>query len=330
MVPPHAATRPRSSLPRRVRVGTRGSPLALVQTRAVIARIAEFSAAEGGHAIVCEECVIRTSGDVSQSSDRRLADLGGKGLWAREIHQALIEERIDIAVHSLKDVETLLPDGIVMAATLPRADGRDALILGPECGPADPADPWAALAQGAVIGTASVRRQAQLLHARPDLTIVPLRGNVQTRLDKLAAGTCAATLLALAGMERLGLAGRASLVLDETAMLPACCQGIVGVTARAGDEGVLALLAAIADPVSHAEAEAERVMLATLDGSCRTPIAGRARLTGETLRLEGLVAREDGSFLLRRALSGRAEDAARLGAELGASLRDACPADLFA
>lgn len=321
-------------MPRRLRVGTRGSPLALVQTRAFIARIAEFAAAQGA-AVVCEECVIRTSGDASQASDRRLAELGGKGLWAREIHQALIEERIDVAVHSLKDVETLLPEGIVLAATLARADARDVLILGPGCNAPDPAAPldrapWTALPEGAVIGTASVRRQAQLLHARPDLTVVPLRGNVQSRLDKLAAGACAAILLALAGMDRLGLADRASRVLDEATMLPSCCQGIIGVTARAEDEGLLAVLAAITDPASHIEAEAERALLAALDGSCRTPIGGRARLAGETLHLEGLVAREDGSFLLRRTISGRADEAARLGVALGAGLRADSPADLFA
>lgn len=334
-VPSAASAAPRqrpgadTAFPRRLRVGTRGSPLALAQTRAFIARITESAAAQG-LAIACEECVIRTSGDASQASDRRLSELGGKGLWAHEIHQALCDERVDVAVHSLKDLETELPDSIVLAATLPRADGRDALILGPGCGVPDPADPWAALPRGAVVGTASVRRQAQLLHARPDLQVVPLRGNVQTRLDKLAAGTCAATLLAQAGLERLGLGERASLVLEPAVLLPACCQGIIGVTARADDGDLLALLAALSDPESHVAAEAERALLAALDGSCRTPIGGWARLEGGTLHLEGLVARADGSFLLRRGLAGPVEEAAHLGASLGLGLRAASPAELFA
>jgi hydroxymethylbilane synthase len=311
-----------------VRVGTRGSPLALVQTRAVISALRQHSPALAG-ADATTEHVIRTTGDAVQ--DRRLADIGGKGLFAKEIHEALAEGRIDCAVHSLKDLETPLPPGIVLACVLPREDARDALILGPACDPPDPSDPYAALPVSAAIGTSSVRRQAQLLHARPDLSVGLLRGNVQTRLGKLHAGAFAATLLAYAGLRRLGLAEQATLVLDAETMVPAACQGIIGVTARADDAALLALLATIADPDATAAAAAERGLLGALDGSCRTPIGGHARNgTDGRLRLTGLVARPDGSFLLRRSIDGAADDAAALGIELGRSLRADSPSDIFA
>lgn len=325
-VAPHARTLP-------LRVGTRGSPLALVQTRAFLQLLTTFcpvlrSPLFDGKAAF-EEHAIRTTGDVVQ--DRRLSEIGGKGLFAKEIHEALADGRIDFAVHSLKDLETELPPGIVLACTLKREDARDALILGPDCHDVDPADPYACLPSRAVIGTSSVRRQAQLLHARPDLTIATIRGNVQTRLDKLAAGTFAASLLALAGLRRLGLAEHASVVLDPDSMVPAAGQGIVGITVRRNDVELHELLAAIEDPDAKAVATAERAMLAELDGSCRTPIGGHARLlpSGD-LHLTGLVARTDGSFLLKRSLFGNASDAARLGAELGLSLRADSPRDIFA
>ena len=315
----------RRSLP--LRVGTRGSPLALVQTRAFLEVLTRFCPVLRDMNVF-EEHAIRTTGDAVQ--DRRLAEIGGKGLFAKEIHEALADRRIDFAVHSLKDLETELPPGIVLACTLKREDARDALIFGPDCAAADPADPFACLPSGAVIGTSSVRRQAQLLHARPDLAVATLRGNVQTRLDKVAAGACAASLLAFAGLKRLGLADRASAVLDPDAMVPAAGQGIVGVTVRADDTELHELLAAIEDPEAKAVATAERAMLAELDGSCRTPIGGHARLlpNGE-LHLTGLVARGDGSFLLKRSLHGAAGDAARIGRELGASLRADSPRDIF-
>ena len=310
-----------------LRVGTRGSPLALVQTRAFLARISHFCPVMRD-LDVFEEHQIRTTGDAVQ--DRRLADIGGKGLFAKEIHEALADGRIDFAVHSLKDLETELPPAITLACTLRREDARDALILGPECPPPDPGDPFAALPGGAVIGTSSLRRQAQLLHARPDLRIALLRGNVQRRLDRIAAGDCAATLLALAGLRRLGLEDRASLVLDPEAMVPSAGQGIVGVTVRADNTELHELLAAIEDPEAKAVATAERALLAELDGSCRTPIGGYARLLpGGALHLTGLVARADGSFLLKRSVHGVATDAARLGADLGASLRADSPPDIF-
>src|SRR5271155_6410 len=209
-VPPHGGRR----LP--LRVGTRGSPLALVQTRAFLEVVTHFCPVLRvpflGDTPVFQEHVIRTTGDAEQK--QRLADIGGKGLFAKEIHEAMLDGRIDFAVHSLKDLETALPAGIVLACTLTREDARDALILGPSCGRPDTADPFAALPMGAVIGTSSVRRQAQLLHARPDLRMAVLRGNVGTRLARVQAGVCEATLLALAGLRRLGIEAEASVVLD--------------------------------------------------------------------------------------------------------------------
>ena len=321
LVKPHTHALP-------LRVGTRGSPLALIQTRGFLAVLTRFCPVLRS-LDVFEEHAIRTTGDAVQ--DRRLAEIGGKGLFAKEIHEALADRRIDFAVHSLKDLETTLPPGIVLACTLRREDARDALILRSADAQADPADPFASLPAGAVIGTSSVRRQAQLLHARPDLAITTLRGNVQTRLDKLAAGACAASLLAYAGLKRLGLADRASVVLDPDAMVPAAGQGIVGVTVREDDTELRELLAAIEDPEAKAVATAERALLARLDGSCRTPIGGYARLlpNGE-LHLTGLVARTDGSFLLKRSLHGAASDAERIGNELGAGLRADSPHDIFA
>jgi hydroxymethylbilane synthase len=313
---------------RPLRVGTRGSPLALVQTRAFLQVLTYFCPVLRSMNVF-EEHAIQTTGDAVQ--DRPLADIGGKGLFAKEIHEALADGRIDFAVHSLKDLETELPPGIVLACTLKREDARDALILGPTCGAHDPADPYACLPSGALIGTSSVRRQAQLLHSRQDLRMTLLRGNVQTRLGKVRAGECAASLLALAGLRRLELEEHAAVVLDPDAMVPAACQGIVGVTVRADDAELRQLLAAIEDPVAKAISTAERALLSELDGSCRTPIGGHARLLPDgRLHLTGLVARADGSFLLKRSLHGDAADAARLGAELGGSLRADSPADIFA
>ena len=312
-----------------LRIGTRGSPLALVQTRAVLAALRRLAPGQD-----CAAHIITTTGDTVQH--RRLAGIGGKGLFAKELHEALADRRIDAAVHSLKDLETTLPPGIVLAATLAREDARDALILGPHTAAADPADPFAALAPGAVVGTSSLRRQAQLLHARPDLRVVLLRGNVQTRLARLRAGDMAATVLALAGLRRLGLTEAASVVLEPHTMLPAACQGIVGITARADDAPLLASLAALSDPAAALAATAERALLGALDGSCHTPIGALAeRLEDGRLHLTGLVARPDGTFLLRRALTGAADaaaalGAAALGAALGASLRADSPHDLFA
>jgi hydroxymethylbilane synthase len=310
-----------------LRVGTRGSPLALVQTRNFLDLITRFCPILRD-VKAFEEHVIATSGDRIQ--DKRLADIGGKGLFAKEIHEQLLDRQIDFAVHSLKDLETELPPGIVLACTLRREDARDALILGEGCGPIDAAEPFSALPAGARVGTASLRRQAQIMHARPDLQVSMIRGNVQTRLGKVAAGEFDASLLALAGLKRLGMAERASVVLDAEAMVPAAGQGIVGVTVRAQDVELHELLGGIEDREARAVSRAERALLAALDGSCRTPIGGHARLlpTGE-LQLTGLVARPDGSFLLKRSIHGPAGDAERLGTELGDSLRADSPQDIF-
>lgn len=309
-----------------VRAGTRGSPLALWQTRAFLAALRAVADAPGD---AFQEHVIATTGDAVQ--DRALAEIGGKGLFAKEIHEALLDRRVNCAVHSLKDLETELPRGIVLACTLPREDARDVLILGDPQGTADPSDPYASLPIGAVVGTSSVRRAAQLRHVRPDLNVVPLRGNVQTRLRKLNEGVCQASLLALAGLKRLGMTIPGAIVLDPESMVPAAGQGIIGITARADDAPLLALLARIENLESRTVATAERAMLAELDGSCRTPIGAYARVLPDgQLLLTGMVARADGSFLLRRSLSGSRTDAEAMGRDLGAALRQDSPADLFA
>src|SRR5271165_1492517 len=310
-----------------LRVGTRASPLALVQTRGFLRVLGGFCPVLRDMEVF-QEHAITTTGDTIQ--DRRLADIGGKGLFAKEIHEALLDRRVDFAVHSLKDLETVLPDGIVLACTLKREDARDALILGPGCHPPIPERPLACLPPGGRIGTASLRRQAQLLHSRPDLAVDLLRGSVQTRLSKLEGGDFAAAILALAGLRRLGLERYAAVVFDPETMVPAAGQGIVGVTVRAEDTELRELLAAIEDPEAKAVSTAERALLAALDGSCRTPIGGYARLLPNgALHLTGMVARADGSFLLKRALHGASTDAARLGRELGASLRANSPPDIF-
>jgi len=321
------------SLP--LRVGTRGSPLALTQTRLFLSLLSRFCpvlAPGFSDEQVFRQHVIRTTGD--QVQDRKLADIGGKGLFSKEIHEALFDGRIDFAVHSLKDLETELPPGIVLACTLRREDARDALILGPGCLPCMAGDPLGVLPHGAVIGTNSLRRQAQLLHARPDLRMALLRGNVQPRIAKVKRGDCTASLLALAGLRRLGLEDDTILPLDADAMVPSAGQGIVGITVRRDDMALRELLAGIEDPEARAVSTAERSLLALLDGSCRTPIGGHARLLPAAggvprLHLTGLVARADGSFLLKRSIDGSADDAARLGAELGASLRADSPRDIF-
>lgn len=313
--------------PAPLRIGTRASPLALWQARHFLQRIGGFCPMLQGDAAFAETA-LSTAGDRIQ--DRRLADIGGKGLFAKEIHEALLDGRVDFAVHSLKDLETELPPGIVLACLLQREDARDAIVLGPACGEPARADPLACLPHGALVGTSSVRRQSQLLHARPDLRVETIRGNVQTRLRRLHDGEFHATMLAYAGLKRLGLEAEAGVVLDAEDMVPAAGQGIVGITVREDDTALRELLAAIEDPTARALATAERALLAALDGSCRTPIGGHARILMDgQLYLTGLVARADGSFLLRRRVSGAVAEAARIGRELGESLRRDSPADVL-
>lgn len=293
-----------------VRIGTRGSPLALAQAHETRDRLIAAHpdlAAAGAIEIV----VIKTTGDMVL--DRTLAEIGGKGLFTKEIDEAMLEGRIDIAVHSMKDVATVLPEGIVLPCILPREDPRDAFLC-------LKADSLAALPAGSVIGTASLRRGAQILFRRPDLKVEPLRGNVQTRLKRLEEGTVDATLLALAGLRRLGLSERATAVLDENDFLPAVAQGAIGITCRTGDEAAHAWLAALDHPPSHIRITAERAFLRVLDGSCRTPIAALARLDGDQLSFHGLILRPDGSQGFETARSGAAAGAEAMGIDAGEEL----------
>jgi hydroxymethylbilane synthase len=303
-----------------LRIGTRGSPLALAQATLVRGGLAALSPALAEpDAIVVE--VIKTTGD--RVTDRLLADIGGKGLFTKEIEEALLGGTIDLAVHSMKDMPTWLPEGLVMAAMLPRADPRDALI-------ADGVRSIAELPYGALVGTASLRRAAQLLAARPDLRVTPLRGNVQTRLRKLAEGEVAATFLAVAGLVRLGLESVISAPLSPEAMLPAAAQGAIGIEVRADDVALLELLAGIDHRVTSIRVAAERAFLAALEGSCRTPIAALAELEGQEVRLRGLVARPDGSDLRRIERRGAVSDAVALGGDTGAELLAGLPAGFLA
>ena len=294
------------------RIGTRGSPLALAQTGLVASRLKAAHPALAG-AGAPETVVIKTTGD--KVLDRPLADIGGKGLFSKEIDEALNAGRIELAVHSVKDMETWLAKGIVLAAVIEREDPRDVFISAK-------ADGLAGLPRGGVVATASLRRQAQVLHRHPDLRVQPLRGNVETRLRKLKDGAADAILLALAGLKRLGLAHEATAILETDEILPAVGQGAIGVTCRAGDESARELLAAIGHGPSMACVTAERAMLAALDGSCRTPIAGLAEVDSNGgLTLRGLVARPDGSKLLQTSRAGSVADAERIGRDAGLELK---------
>jgi hydroxymethylbilane synthase len=301
-----------------LRIGTRGSPLALAQARAVRDRLA---AVHGWAPDAVEVRPIRTSGDLIQ--DRPLAEAGGKGLFTKEIEQALIDGAIDLAVHSAKDMSTVLPDGLVLAACLEREDVRDAFI-------SRKASDLAALPAGSVVGTSSLRRQAQVRRLRPDLAVVNFRGNAETRLRKLDEGVADATLLALAGLKRLGLAHAATAILAVEEFLPAVGQGAIAIETRAADARVRGLVAAIDHADTSTALAAERAFLAVLDGSCRTPIAGHATVTARSLQFRGLILRPDGSEAHETAGAGSREDAAAIGAEAGRELKRLAPADFFA
>lgn len=271
-----------------LRIGARGSKLSLAQTGQVRAALAAHLGADA-HAI--EVQAITTSGDIIQ--DRRLLEAGGKGLFTKELDDALLDGRIDIGIHSLKDVPTRLPAGIVLACVPEREDPRDAFV-------SLRADTISALPAGANVGTASLRRQAQTLFARPDLGVVTLRGNVDTRLKKLEAGDADATFLAISGLKRLGLEGRAASLIDPENMPPAACQGALAITARADDTRTLDLLAGFESPQARIECEAERAFLSALDGSCRTPVAALARAQITSLRFIGEALTPDGTARWRR------------------------------
>ncbi len=294
-----------------LRIGTRGSKLALTQTGlvrdALAAAVPELAAA-GAVEIV----VIKTTGDVIQ--DRPLADAGGKGLFVKEIEEALLGNRIDAAVHSMKDMPTAQPAGLAISAFLPREDVRDVLIAGDIKRISD-------LKQGAVVGSAALRRKAQLLHLRPDLQVVTFRGNVDTRLAKQASGVVDATLLAMAGLKRLGL-GHVGAPISEDEMLPAVGQGAVCIECRIDDVRTRGWLAAIDHAPTATCISAEHAMLAVLDGSCRTPIAGHATLAADgALHLRGMILKPDGSQVIATERTGAAADAAALGKDAGLELK---------
>jgi hydroxymethylbilane synthase len=293
-----------------VTIGTRGSDLALWQAGAV--RDALVAGTDLAAAAIATR-VIRTSGDRIQ--DRALLEAGGKGLFTKEIEEALLSGAIDMAVHSAKDVPTALPDGLTLAAYLPREDVRDAFV-------GHRAQSIEDLHKGAVVGTASLRRQALIKRARPDLEVNLIRGNVPTRLRRVADGEFDATLLAYAGLIRLGLAGRISSLIDVAAFPPACGQGAVVVECREDDAAMRDLLAAIDDRPTATAVACERAFLDVLDGSCRTPIAGYARLEGGKLVFDGLLMAPDGSEVFAERQSGPAGEAAVIGAAAGRAVRD--------
>ena len=300
-----------------LRIGTRGSPLALAQAAAVRAQLV---AAHGLDPADIELRSIRTTGDRIQ--DRPLAEAGGKALFTKEIEEALLAGEIDLAVHSAKDMPTILPEGLVLAACLEREDARDVFI-------SRAAQSLADLPRGASVGTASLRRQAQVKRQRPDLKIQTLRGNVETRLRKLDAGEVDATLLALAGLKRLGLAHAATAVLEVDEFLPAVGQGAIAIEVRTDNDRIRALLAAIDHADTSTALQAERAFLAVLDGSCRTPIAGHATLTGGTLFFRGMIIRPDGSEAHETTRQGKIADATALGADAGRELKSRAAPDFF-
>ncbi len=294
---------------RTIRIGTRGSPLALAQayeTRERLVAAGWIAAPEQAELVV-----VKTKGD--RILDRALSAIGGKGLFTKEIEDMLLDGRIDLAVHSMKDMPTVLPDGLVMGTMLPREDVRDAWL-------SSDGKTLQELPVGAVVGTSSLRRRAQVLAARPDLQVVEFRGNVQTRMRKLGEGIADATMLALAGLNRLDMQAVTTNVFDPAEILPAVAQGAIGVECRGDDANALAMCAAIGCEATVRLVTAERTMLAGLDGSCRTPIAGlcEARDDG-SLWLRGLVAMPDGSAVWRAEAGG--DDAAELGRKVAADLR---------
>ncbi len=300
-----------------VRIGTRGSDLALWQAHAVRdALMQEHDWPEESLDIV----VIRTTGD--RITDRALLEAGGKGLFTKEIEEALLAGDIDMAVHSAKDMPTRLPDGLALAAYLPRADIRDALI-------AQSVARLENLPGGARVGTASLRRAALIRRQRPDLKTELIRGNVPTRLAKIAEGAFDATLLAAAGLYRLGLQGEITELLDTDRFPPACGQGAVTIECRSDDAATRDMLAAIDDRATRQAVSCERAFLDVLDGSCRTPIAGLAEVSGATVRFRGLVLSPEGDESHEGAGDGPAADAEAIGREAGLAVRGRLPAALL-
>jgi hydroxymethylbilane synthase len=292
-----------------LKIGTRGSELALTQAREARRRLMQ---AHGLPEDAFEIMPLTTSGDRIQ--DRPLSEVGGKGLFTKELEDALLDGRIDIAVHSSKDMATVLPAGLEASTFLPREDVRD-VFIGRE------ARRIADLPRGATVGSASLRRQALVHRMRPDLKTVIFRGNVNTRLRKLGEGLADGTILALAGLKRLGLENAATDVMAEDFFPPAPGQGAIGIESRVDDDAVRALLAAINDADTAHALACERAFLAALDGSCRTPIAGHAVVAGTHLRFRGMILRPDGGEWHEIAAEGAVCDAARIGAQAGAEVR---------
>jgi len=290
-----------------IRIGTRASKLALAQAEMLRAALV----AVHPH-LVCEVVAMTTAGD--RELHKKLSDWGYKGLFTKELEDALLTGQIDLAVHSMKDMPSVLPDGLMIAAVLPRADVRDAWVSHHYATLAD-------LPNGAVVGTSSARRAAQLLHRRRDVQVVDLRGNVQTRLQKLADGVASATFLAAAGLIRLGLEKEIRMLLPTDEMLPAAAQGAIGIECAQAREDIRVLLAPIHHATTHICITAERAMLLALDGSCRTPIAGLATLRGQEIFIEGEVLSLDGTIRHHHTLTGSTNDAAALGTALGTELR---------
>ncbi|MGI3211551.1 hydroxymethylbilane synthase [Roseovarius tibetensis] len=291
-----------------LKIGTRGSPLALAQAHETRDRLrTAFDLPEDAFEIR----VIKTTGD--RITDRPLKDIGGKGLFTREIEQALVDGEIDIAVHSMKDMPVLQPEGLMLDTYLPREDCRDAFV-------APTVASLAELPAGAKVGTSSLRRRAQVLVAYPHLEVVEFRGNVQTRLRKLDDGVAACTFLAMAGLNRLDRADIATAAMEPDIMLPAIAQGAIGIERRADDHHAAEMLSALHDKTTGQQLAAERAFLAALDGSCETPIAGLAELSGGTLRLRGEILRPDGSECLSDDQSAAIEDGAELGRVMAAKL----------
>jgi hydroxymethylbilane synthase len=290
------------------RIGTRGSPLALAQARLVRSLLSQtHGVAEDDIAIE----VISTGGDRSQASNASLTEIGGKGLFTKEIDEAMLTGRVDIGVHSSKDVATGLPEGIRLAVFLEREDVRDAFMSVKVQG-------LDHLAERARFGTSSIRRAAQVLRVRPDLQIVPFRGNVGTRLQKLLEGVADATMLAMAGLNRLGESHRATALLDPEIFIPAPAQGAIGLTIRGDDARMAELVAPLDHVATHRAIAAERAMLAVLDGSCRTPVGALTRLDGTSLILKGQILSLDGRTAFESAASG--SDPEALGRQVGADL----------
>ncbi len=297
---------------KKLKIGTRGSPLALAQARETVNRLLAAYPDQLKKEDL-EVVIIKTTGDRIQ--DRSLSSAGGKGLFVKEIEESMMNGDIDIAVHSMKDMEIHLPDGLVIDCYLPREDARDVFISASGKRMKD-------LPPGSLVGTSSLRRQAQVLHHRPDLNVDIFRGIVETRLRKLRDGVADATLLAYAGLKRLGKEDVITEILEHDVMLPAVAQGAIGIEHRHGDDEVAEMLGTINDPDTHVRVTAERAMLAVLDGSCRTPIAGHATLdaTGN-IALSGAVYSPDGQQCFNSQKTGRRQDAVALGQIVGKEIR---------